>query len=183
MRVGPIHAGLAALLPAVLLLGACGASEAPERPNVVLVTLDTTRADYLSSYGGELAETPAFDALAAKGALFEHAIAPASWTLPSVGSFLTSSPPWMHGATDFIGVGLSRDVTTLPEELSSHGYECLASVGNPFVNADMGFDRGFHVYDVYSQPVETKLAASRLFDRAWLAERGLDAASRDGRNG
>src|SRR5260370_38348848 len=78
---------------AVLVAASCGR---PKRPNVILVIVDTLRADALSCYGAS-APTPALDRIAGEGVRFEHAVAQAPWTPPSVASSLTSHYPPHHG--------------------------------------------------------------------------------------
>jgi arylsulfatase A-like enzyme len=87
---------------AVALLVACCTVSAPEPeaelPDVLLVVLDTVRADRLSTYGYERPTSIQLDALAQAGVVFEDVTAPASWTWPSHASLFTGTPPWVHGA-------------------------------------------------------------------------------------
>ncbi len=152
-----VHAGDRSAAPAPVRAAAGAAA-----PDVLLILVDTLRADALACYGAE-ADTPNIDALAARGALFEDVYAPASWTLPSVASLFTSTLPSSHGLSDF-GQSIAADQETLAERFGASGYRCRAVVGNPFVNAPAGFARGFEVFDVYSQEVERTLFAARLFE-------------------
>ncbi|HED65580.1 MAG TPA: hypothetical protein ENJ09_08495 [Planctomycetes bacterium] len=136
----------------------------PAGPNVALIVIDTLRADALGCMGGEAA-TPNLDALAARGTLFEEALAPSSWTLPATGSLFTSTQPWRHGLEDF-GRRLDPDLPTLPERLSGSGWRTRAVVANPFVNERAGFARGFELFDVYDHEFERRFLAARLFGAA-----------------
>jgi arylsulfatase A-like enzyme len=110
---------LGAAVAASTLLGA-GCGGGTERPNVVLIVVDSLRADALGCYGGEPSVSPAIDALAAEGVRFDRAVAPASWNLPSVSSLVTSTPPWVHGqGVPASGVG---EVVTLAERFAEEGY-------------------------------------------------------------
>ncbi len=118
----------------------------PPRPDIILIAIDTLRADHLSCYGGAR-ETPNIDALAASGTLFEQAFSPSSWTLPSFASIFTATYPWTHGAS-FEGRGLPSDIRTLPEYFAEHGYRTSGFYAGGWVRPNFGFNRGF---DDYSQ--------------------------------
>jgi arylsulfatase A-like enzyme len=132
----------------LLSFAACeGGSAEPARPNVLLVVVDTLRADHLGSYGYPLATSPSVDALAASGVLFERAIAGASSTGPSHASIFSSR--FTRGHTVGMANGSTRleGVTTLAEMFAGAGYDTAAFVGNAMLNRRLGFDRGFAVYD------------------------------------
>lgn len=116
------------------------------RMNLLLITLDTTRADHLGCYGYPAARTTAIDALAAGGVTFENAYATAPVTLPSHASMLTGLYPPENGLRNN-GAGSLADVPTLAEILGGHGYETAAIIGAVVLHADRGLDRGFDVYD------------------------------------
>ncbi|HZL99020.1 MAG TPA: sulfatase-like hydrolase/transferase, partial [Planctomycetota bacterium] len=139
--------------------------QSDSRPNIVLVVVDTLRADALGVYSGGVGRTPAADRLASQGTLFEHAAAEASWTLPSVVSILTSSYPHDHGLVDFDG-NVSESLDSLPRALNEAGYECRAIVGNPLMSEQRGYAAGYHFYDVYGYRLESQLLASRVFSGA-----------------
>jgi arylsulfatase A-like enzyme len=151
----------------------------PQRPNVVLITLDTTRADHLGAYGYAKARTPNLDRFAAEGVLYEHAYATSSWTLPSHASMLTGLLPMQHGAqTAPVGpVGhldygvrpLSDRFTTLAERLREAGYRTGAVVGGPALARELGVSQGFEIYvDDLDGPKEILLGkrANEVADRA-----------------
>ena len=122
------------------------ASGLPTRPNIVLITLDTVRADHLSAYGYSRPTTPQIDHLAAQGVLFENAIAASSWTLPSLASIFTGLLPHQGGANAFRPVNLAWE--TLAEVLDEHGYTTAGFNANYFYGeSGWGLAQGFHVYD------------------------------------
>lgn len=94
------------------------------RPNIVLVTLDTTRADYLGCYGHPWIQTPSVDRVAAEGVIFDTAIAQAPSTAPSHCSIMTSVYPFEHGAEN--GKPMKSGLPTLADVLQAHGYETIA---------------------------------------------------------
>lgn len=150
-RLGPLLGALLALTAAACSKdaapAAAPAAAAPLRPNLVLVTLDTTRADHLGCYGDTKAETPNLDRLAAEGALFEQAVAVAPLTLPSHASILTGLYPPRHGVRDNADFRLPDAETTLAEHLKAQGYATAASVGTYILAAELGLKQGFDTYD------------------------------------
>jgi arylsulfatase A-like enzyme len=114
-------------------------------PRIILITVDTLRMDAVSAYRPEAPRTSAIDQLAGDGIVFEHARAPAPWTLPSVTSILTGLMPAAHQATGFTS-SLSHNVTTLAEYLSDHGYYAAALVHNDLLNPKNGLSQGFAEY-------------------------------------
>jgi arylsulfatase A-like enzyme/tetratricopeptide (TPR) repeat protein len=140
-----------------ILLGPGGASTAKvgrlwsrrgvAKPNVILVTLDTTRADHLSSYGSAVVKTPHLDALAAKGALFEQAATAAPLTLPAHATILTGMYPTFHGVRVNGNTALSEEQTTLAEVFTGAGYRCGAFISAFVVDGRWGLKQGFELYD------------------------------------
>jgi len=134
------------LLPSVLLLvlaAGCG-TDAP--PNVILVTLDTTRADRLGCYGYADAATPVLDAMAASGVRFAEARVQAPITGPSHASILTGTNPTFHGVIGNLQGLPEAGVTTMAEVFGTAGYRTGAAVGAFVVASEWGLDRGFDVY-------------------------------------
>jgi arylsulfatase A-like enzyme/Tfp pilus assembly protein PilF len=121
-------------------------ARAATRPDIVLVTLDTTRADALGCYGGA-ARTPVLDALAAGGVRFARALAPAPLTLPAHASLLTGLDPNQHGLRDNGGGALPRAARSIASALGERGYATVAAVGSRVLDRRFGLDRGFDVYD------------------------------------
>lgn len=114
-------------------------------PNILLITVDTLRADHLSIHGYKRIATPNMDRLASQGALFERAIAPSSWTLPSLVSIQTGNDPRVHGqiANDSV---LDGGFVTVAEVLKEKGYLTAAFLTNTYVLAKKGLNQGFDVY-------------------------------------
>jgi len=121
--------------------------EPPEgAPHVVLIILDTLRADKLSSYGFRQNTSPALDALAARGARFETVETQAPWTRPSIGSMLTSLYPRTVGIYREGGDQLHDRFTTLAEALRRNGYRTIGATANPHLNRVFNFHQGFQEY-------------------------------------
>ncbi len=143
-------ASLIAPLAVGLLCAVTGCSKSKQeptpQPNLILVTVDTLRADHLGCYGHFRPSSPRIDALAQSGLVFERAISSAPWTLPSVATIHTSLYPREHGA---IGaeIPLRDEVTTLAESLQGTGYDTLAVVTHGFVSRRYNFDQGFATFD------------------------------------
>ncbi|MBI3244884.1 MAG: tetratricopeptide repeat protein [Deltaproteobacteria bacterium] len=120
-------------------------SETP--PNVVVFTLDTTRADHLGAYGYPDIQTPTIDGLAKAGVLFRRAITAAPITLPSHSSIMTGLYPPAHGVRDNGTFALAPEVTTLAEVLHTDGYATGAFVGAAVLEGRYGLAQGFDVYN------------------------------------
>src|SRR3954468_10814830 len=114
--------------------------------NVLLITIDTLRADALSSYGGA-AKTPNLDALASRGTRFDFAHAHAVLTRPSHASILTGLYPYEHGVRDHSGYRLRPGTTTIATLLKAAGFATGAFVGGVPLERRFGLDGGFDVYD------------------------------------
>jgi choline-sulfatase len=150
------------------------------RPSVLLVTIDTLRADGVSSYGQPAASTPVLDALAARGVRFATAVAPVPLTAPSHASILTGLTPVRHGVRDNGGYVLPDETPILSEAFRAAGYETAAFVsGFPLVRR-FGFARGFGVFEDHlphgndpRRPPYVERTADRTTDAVlrWLDER------------
>ncbi|MFZ5481500.1 MAG: sulfatase-like hydrolase/transferase [Myxococcota bacterium] len=116
------------------------------RPDVVLVTLDTTRADRIGAYGYEGARTAAMDALAAKGIRFDQAISPLPLTIPAHATMFTGLLPHHHGIRSNGDNLLGPQFTTLAEHLRDNGWATAASVAAFVTTRQWGFSQGFQVY-------------------------------------
>ncbi|MFB3905640.1 MAG: sulfatase-like hydrolase/transferase [Acidobacteriota bacterium] len=139
-------------LAALALLANCARS-APSSgdpinntPNVILISIDTLRADHLSAYGYAKLHTPNIDRLAGQSILFEQAISPVPLTLPAHASLLTGALPVSHGIRDNTGFVLSEKQATLAQVLGSSGYRTGAFVGAFVLDSRFGLDRGFDYY-------------------------------------
>jgi len=139
------RAAAAALLLAAA--GALGACRRGDRAPVVLISIDTLRADHLPAYGYRRVETPAIDALARDAILFENAYSQVPLTLPSHTVLLTGLPPYANGVRDNLGFRLAPSVPTLASLLRGAGYATGAAVSSLALRADRGLDAGFDFYD------------------------------------
>ncbi|MBI3860870.1 MAG: sulfatase-like hydrolase/transferase, partial [Planctomycetia bacterium] len=134
------------------------------RPNLLLVTLDTTRADRLGCYGYTAAQTPALDALAAGGVTFEHAYTVAPITLPSHTTMFTGLYPAENGVVTNGRGRLDDRIPTLADVLRREGYDTGAFVASFVLNRKFGLDRGFNTYDdefFSEEPAEDALHRQR----------------------
>lgn len=128
-------------------LGPMPRGVARQELNLLVVTLDTTRADRIGAYGHQsAAETPVFDRLAREGTLFEHAMASAPLTLPSHATMFTGQFPPAHGVRDNGGFFLSPAATTLAEHLRKAEVRTGAFVGAFVLDSKWGLDQGFEHY-------------------------------------
>ncbi|MCC6159719.1 MAG: sulfatase [Deltaproteobacteria bacterium] len=118
-------------------------------PNVLWITLDTTRADHLSAYGYGRPTSPNIDALAARGTLYEHAFSNAPWTRPSVTSMMMSQYPHKISTKTRFNDNFTVDVQwpSLPSELRRAGYWTSAFINAPTMDFNFGFGRGFNRYE------------------------------------
>lgn len=156
--------GVVALVAAIAVAGAVLIAGRVSHPrivpaslkdfNVVLITLDTTRADHLPVYGYEGVRTPGLDRLASDSLVFDNAIAHAPITLPSHASIMTSQLPIAHGVRDNEGYHVDPKITTLAEVLKGRGYLTAAFVSAFVLDARWGLDRGFDVYFDEFNPLE-----------------------------
>lgn len=156
----------------------CSDRDEGSRPNVIVLLVDTLRKDRLGAYGCTKGLTPCLDRIAEEGVCFRNAIAPASWTKPSVASLLTGLYPGNHGTILFKlpkngprkdGLfGLSDHHDTLAEKMKTVGYRTAAFITNPNLIPALHFDQGF---DDFMQPAGD---ADGLLTRAadWISKRG-----------
>lgn len=117
------------------------------RPNVLVITVDTLRADHLGSYGYKMASTPNIDALAAEGVLYRNAVCSAPITLPSHCSIMTGLYPPAHGVRDNGTFALGDDAVTLADRLKAEGYETQAFVSALVLDRRYNLSKGFDGYD------------------------------------
>jgi arylsulfatase A-like enzyme len=144
-------------------VSAQASARAPRR--IVLISVDTLRADAISAYrGGSGRPTAAIDALAADGVRFEHAYAPAPWTLPSLVSLVTGIAPSVHGAVGFDS-RLDGSATTLAERLSGRGYYTSAFVHNELLSPIRNLGQGFDQYQELAAPWSGESLGASLLHR------------------
>lgn len=130
-----------------ILLAAPGCAPSTPPPNVLLITLDTTRADRLGCYGYDRAETPTLDALAEGGVRFANAHAQVPLTLPSHTGMLTGTYSRSNGIQVNGGARVDYRIPVLAERLRDDGYRTAAFVSSFVLDATFGLDRGFDLYD------------------------------------
>jgi arylsulfatase A-like enzyme/Flp pilus assembly protein TadD len=135
----------ACILCLLVLLPALAAAAA-DQPSVILITLDTVRADRMGFLGSKLGLTPQLDALASQGVVFEHAYSQAPITPVSHATILTGTFPQFHGIRNF-GDRLPPSIPFLPEILHAQGYRTGAFVGSIILDPKNGFASGFDVYN------------------------------------
>ena len=141
-------------------------------PNVLLIVLDTVRADHLGVYGYQRATTTTLDRLGARGIRFDLARAPAPWTLASHASFFTGR--WPHELAVQWLTPLQKNFTTLAEYLGGHGYATAGFVSNAgYCSYDTGLDRGFTHHEDYVLDPLGSLRTARLVDAAVKTFGGL----------
>jgi choline-sulfatase len=126
------------------------AAKAPSKADVLLITIDTLRADHIGAYGFKRAETPTIDALARSGMLFERAYSQVPLTLASHTSLLTGTYPFHNRVQDFTGEPLSPNIRSVAQALQAQGYDTAAIVSSYVLDRSWGLNRGFGLYyDVF----------------------------------
>ncbi|MBW2398486.1 MAG: sulfatase, partial [Deltaproteobacteria bacterium] len=139
-------AAMTCCLAAAWLPLACGPAN-ESRPNVLLITIDTLRADHLGTYGFRFDVSPEIDALAEQSVVFERAIAASGKTAPSHAAIMTSGYTREHSIGHGNGTSTLSDRVTLAEIFHEAGYATAAFVSNILLTRRIGFDRGFEVFD------------------------------------
>ena len=187
-----LYASLGAGLSSNLWLSGCSKKPGIKRPNIILITLDTTRADHLGCYGHYRRTSPNLDRLADESVLYTRAIAPSSWTMPSHMSLFTGKFTSSHGVrydpdgsfylTDAISGpedwqmyrarGPAQNEVTLAGILKEAGYATGAVVGGPWLKKIFGLNKGFDYYDDSEISSLNGRLASQVNDSAlkWLEE-------------
>jgi len=176
---------LLSLATLALLAGCSGSGTssgdgAGSAPSVILISIDTLRADHLSAYGYRKLQTRNLDRLAREGVLFEQAISPVPLTLPAHTSLLTGTLPVFHGIRDNTGFVLSQNHRTLGHALSSQGFRTAAFVGSFILDSRFGLNHGFdYYYDNFDsetlQTAKMQISERRAEDvlseaRRWISE-------------
>ncbi len=144
-----IERGMAAWHEQRALAALPAVSSTPNPPNVLLIVLDTVRADCLGVSGACPSPSPRIDAFAERGFCFSQASATAPWTLPSTASMFTGRLP--HETSTGWHAPLNDEPTTLAEVLSQQGYETAGFVANAYCASETGLARGFLHYDDFSK--------------------------------
>ena len=165
-----------ALCAAGGLLSACGGGRTPPppRPHVVLISVDSLRADHLGCYGYSRSTSPTIDRLAAEGALFEVVTSSSSWTLPAHAALFTALPDSAHGV-DRGSRKLEAERRTLAEALRAAGYRTAGVWSGPLLDPRFGFGQGF---DAYVSHAETEEDWDRAVERSHQAVTGPSILAR-----
>lgn len=147
MRIAMILRRVATLLPAALALSffSCGVDDG--RPSVLLIVVDTLRADRLGCYGYSEVQTPNVDRLASEGVRFTTVVTAAPVTAPSVATILTSTYPTVHGVRDNELFVLNASLPRIASAFKQAGYTTAAFVGSVVLDSKYGFAEGFDYYD------------------------------------
>ncbi len=162
---------------AVGFLGRTGSFRPSPDLNVILITIDTLRADHVSAYGGDRARTPTLDSLAAAGARFDHCVAQAPLTLPSHASLLSSTYPQFNQVRDNGGFQVPAQLNLISEVMKQGGAATAAFIGAFVLHGKWGLNQGFDVYSDRFDParygrilLENEKRADEVLDdaRQWL---------------
>ena len=135
------------LVQAVFLGAAWAAATTKPQPNVILITIDTVRADHLGCYGYKEIQTPNIDGLARDGVVFERAISQVPLTWPSHAVILTGTYPFQNGVQDFTGQPLASQFRSIAQAFKQRGYATGAVVSAFVLDRSWGLARGFDYYD------------------------------------
>ncbi len=148
-----------AIFLAVISLSACTRAGQVMPANIILVSIDTLRADHLGCYGYERPTSPNIDALAARGTIFSNVVADSPWTLPSHASMLTGLRPRHHGVRSHI-TALPPSISTLATLLSKDGFSTMAIVNNKHLLPRYGLHRGFEKHRYFPERRDGKRVRS-----------------------
>ncbi len=149
------------------------AAEEESRPNVILILVDTLRADHLSGYGHHRNTTPHLDRLSRNSMLFTAAAAPASWTIPSVAATLTGHYPGSNNIGHGRAAGVPAGTPTLASILGENGYSTAGFAANALLDNARGFHHGFRHY-FFAPHTDNQFTAEELNHRAldWIDDHG-----------
>jgi arylsulfatase A-like enzyme/Flp pilus assembly protein TadD len=134
-------------------------------PNIVLITIDTVRADHIGCYGAKEVQTPTIDGLARDGTVFERAISQVPLTWPSHAVILTGTYPFQNGVQDFTGQPLAPQFRSVAQAFKQHGYATGAVVSAFVLDRSWGLARGFDFYDDAFSPEAFQKRDLGLVDR------------------
>ncbi|MCH9023294.1 MAG: sulfatase-like hydrolase/transferase, partial [Planctomycetes bacterium] len=143
---------------------------------VLLIVIDTLRADALSCYGNKTIETPAFDRLAADSILFEKAITPAPWTIPALASIMTALAPSVHLATKYKSQ-LPDEVTTLAEKMNDAGYQ-TAAIGSNLIVRRRNLSQGFNEFNFFPRRKDNS-PCGRILEQVFPRQFRTEASTTD----
>ena len=157
---------VAAVLIIVMGYGATSKQARPDKPDIILISVDSLRPDHLGCYGYPKPTSPTIDKLAAGGVRFENAISTTSWTLPAHAALFTGLYDSAHGLVDN-GLRLADAHVTLAEVLSQAGYQTAGFFGGPYLHPTFGLGQGFDTYQscMTTLPDEASYKAVRFESR------------------
>jgi arylsulfatase len=161
-----------------LALTVFGCSEDQPRPNVLLIVVDTLRADHLGTYGYPLDTSPNIDAFASEALKFNYAISAAPWTSPSIASLFTGFYPTAHGVVQHVhhrrmpDDAISADLVTLAEVFQDAGYATSGITANAWVSDQRGYSQGFDQFETidYARAPDVNQLAYQVLERAQASE-------------
>lgn len=165
------HPGPAAIVGLFFLaLSVLGCGPSARRPNVLLVSIDTLRADHLASYGYERETAPTLTRLAEEGARFENAYSQAPSTVPTHASLFTGRFPFEHGAYH-VGLAVRDEEETLAERFRDAGYRTFAATSSVRFRGRTGFDQGFDRFERFDE-LEKNDRSQAVTDRVleWIGQ-------------
>ncbi|HED66795.1 MAG TPA: hypothetical protein ENJ09_14720 [Planctomycetes bacterium] len=168
-----MHGGAGCVAAVALFAASCGTAPAEPARNLVLISIDTLRADRLGSYGYDRGTSPELDAFAERGALFEDVVTECSWTLPAHMTMLSGLAPPQHGVIR-PELGLGAGTELLAQRLAAAGFRTFGATEGGFVSRRYGFARGFERFD----DEQTSLAESLTDARAFLVRMRREGAAR-----
>lgn len=170
---------LAALAACVICSTSCGDARAPDpKPDVILVVIDTLRADGLSLYGNPHGTSPNLDRLAKSGVVFDTVFSQAPQTGPSHATLFTGLSPAVHRVSNHVNAAgfiaaLPQRLDTMAERLQAAGYETVAITDGAILSRDYGFDQGFEQFDAQFEGVARKVDRALDLLHGRSAERPL----------
>ena len=171
---------LIALVLSTLFPSAC--QKKPERPNIIVIVVDALRADHLPFYGYPKDTAPFLNKLSEHSSVFVHSYSASNWTVPSVGSILTSLYPFQHrvntgnptrveegeGNKHFAVSALADSITTMAEILKSSGYHTFGTSSNFFVSPERGYAQGFEFFCKFPMKTDAEVIHTKLAE--WEGE-------------
>lgn len=167
MHLRVLASSVLQVLGMVYACSACSLNSARE-PNVIIVVIDTLRADRLQQYGYELPTAPGLEWVAARSTRYDNAFAPSTWTVPSTASLLSGVWPAKHGVHDR-KLKLAESFPTVAEVLRDRGWQTAAFSHNAHISPGAGYDQGFDVFRGHQGGPVGYLDVSKLLPevRAW----------------